>query len=281
MSTKRIFSYGEINELYRVHYDPRPFTDFEVHLFNGDIKSIDIATYKDDIEKIYSLSNYFSINNDNKNYLKCVNILLSGGDIRGFNKLGIYLLKNNNKENTIKVFSVGASKGSVHCMANLGEIYLNQKDYDTALPYYMEALKNGNYDVLSRIGQIYFIKNEFAKGCKFLTQGILNGDKKCMKLFELCLERDEMYLFLIKLKTTNVLIQEKIKELHRTIDIGRIEQDMHKELLFMTVNGQLLNLDFETVLDLKEITTIHTMEDIFDLIHSELEKTPEKVHDDL
>lgn len=276
---KRITSYDEINEMFDTNYDPRPFTDFETHLFNGDIKNIDINNYLNDIEHIYSLANYFNIHKDSINYLKCTNILLQKGDTRGYNKLGSYLLDKNKTEDAIKVFSVGAEKGNLNCIANLGVMYARNRDFDNALKYFLCSYEKGNNHIISAIVSMYIRKNDPSNALKLIVIGLSKEDARCMEILEMIFDRTELYWFLCKLKFTNQFVKNKIQELHKCMTIKEIERNVTQDLIIKTDCGVLLNSDFELIFDFKEfpsvdIQCIHTVEDIFKILLDELVKMP-------
>lgn len=275
---KRIYSYDELNKIYDKYYEPRLFTSFELKLFNNEFETIDLKQHSQNIENVYSLANYFDIINDTCNSLKCIHILLEHNDVRGFNKLGVHLLQHDKNEDAKKVFSVGSSRGYVICTANLGCIYYKEKNYDVALQYFLKALQNGKTNIFCNIALVYMMKDDIAKCCKYATQGVIAEEQKCMDILETFLPRDELYMFLLKLKTTNNLIQNKIRDLHRTIDVNQVNIDSVKETFFKTPSGEILNYDFDQVLDLKEyediqIENVHTMSDITYIIFNEIVKT--------
>lgn len=112
-SSQRIYSYGDLNRITDNNYDDRPFTDFEIKIFNKDINSNDIdINVLSNVDMLSSLANYYdTIGDDVHRYLCVVRRLLSLGDSRGYLKLGIYLINVANDElKALEIFKIGAKK---------------------------------------------------------------------------------------------------------------------------------------------------------------------------
>lgn len=282
-SHQRIYSYDEINKLYDHQFEPRPFTDFEVQIFNGDIHIDNVNIYRTDMEKIYSLCNFFDVNENYVEYLKCVNILLENGDTRGYLKLSIYLLHvKNDPDGAMKVATVGSSKGNIYCTMNIASVYFHRGNMDMSLKYYMEAFNSGKDYVIPQIVFIFSKKNDMKMALKFMVAGILKEIPECMQFLEAIFEeRDFLYYFLINLKATNFLIQQKLQELNRTLDESKMYDFRTKQLGILLPNGEILNSNLDTIIDFsdlidkfkEEFKDSHpdvTDEDILDIIKDQI-----------
>ena len=242
-------SNDDINRLYDTNFESCQFTNFELLLFNGKINLLNVCEYKDNIDKIRSLSKYFDVKNDYKNYLKCTNILLEANDLRGYLNLGVYLWEKEKYDESLKVFLVGASKGDIQCIMNTGLYYDQKNDLDNALKYYLFALKKNQYEIIPRIAKIYACKNDILNMCKYLLYGIMHNNEKCMEILEMEFpSSDIFYVILLKQPNTSELIQKKIRELNKTIDVENVNDLMRRGIILSLNNDKIFTTEeFELI----------------------------------
>lgn len=254
-TSNRIYSYKDINELHNVNYYVRPFTNFEVSIFNFDINADNLIIEQiDDCDQLYSLCSFYEIY---KNYKKVINIthrLLSFGDARGYLKLGVYLLDyKNDKEKSFEMFKIGAKKGNLICIHNVGIECIQNKQYEQAIIYLLEGIKQNKYYVCVRIFYCYAMLGDNSTAYKYLLLGIKNGDEESMNAFCSLLNENDLYYALLNLNFTNELIQNKMNELRPRI----VNEEHITNITFHSKSSsELFNIDFDLLMSKQENETI-------------------------
>lgn len=225
--SQRLVSYKQVNELYNMNFEPIPFTEFEIELFNNRPFDIDITVYSGNVDNLVSLCNFYTIYGLYNKYVKCVKMIIDKDDARGYLKLGYYLVEIYNKlDDALEIYNVGGIKGNNTCIASMGLVYIYKKDFDKALKYLMYSFKQGKNECIPSIVGIFGIKENFEMTLKFSLIGLLKGVPQSMIFFNNLFkcEEDEnglckpLYMFLLNFKNINQMIDDKIQQLSKNIE---------------------------------------------------------------
>lgn len=245
-----IYSYKDINELHNVYYTVRPFTEFEISIFNFHINA-DTLIIKEmnNCDELYSLCAFYEIYKCYDKVIDIVNRLLMLGDVRGYLKLGVYLLDyKNDKSKAFEIFRIGAKKGNMECIYNVGVECIQNEKYQEAITYFSKGIEQNRFNVCVQMFYCYANLDDISTAYKYLLLGIKNNDEESMEVFCSSFDDNELYHVLLKLNFTNEMIQNKINELRPRL----IDETYINNILISSETGDLLDINFDVFLSKKE-----------------------------
>lgn len=279
---QKLFSYKDVNNVYKTTYDERPFSEFEIKLFNNEI-NLDALNIEnmENCEILYSICNYFEVTNNHLQLLITINRLLILNDARGYLKLGVYFFKyKNDTTQAYNLFKIGAKKGNLNCVINMGLYYQNtERDYYEAIKYLSEGLRKGNYSVCVNLYMCYYHTNNISEGLKVLKLGLKAGNENCLRVLETLFSADDLHYFLLSLDFSNDIIINKIYELKEVID----DDKYYKNFLIETEND-LYDNNFDSILQKNEQNSINDnlspneLEFVVLLIEELIKQTSQKIN---
>lgn len=247
---KTIYSYKDINELHNVYYTVRPFTEFEISIFNFHINADTLIIEEmNNCDELYSLCAFYEIYKCYNKVINIVNRLLMLGDVRGYLKLGVYLLNyKNDKPKALEIFRIGAKKGNITCIYNIGIECIQNEKYQEAITYFLKGIEQNMFDVCVNMFYCYGKLGDISTAYKYLLLGIKNNDEKSMETFCISFNEYDVYYILLKLNFTNEMIQNKINKLRPRL----INEKYIHDILIHSDTGDLLDINFDVFLSKKE-----------------------------
>ncbi len=230
--SKKITSYKDINELYEQHFEVRDFTHFEMKIFNSDDE---VTVNLNDKEHIYSLSNYYYLIKDKVNFLKYTTILMKMEDPRGIFKLGVHFQSEKDYENAKKYYNMASAKGHVISKFNLSGIYKIEGNIELAKQFLQECISLNFKPAYSQLAATLFLYDRDTKGTvSILIDGMEKECTKCLEVFESFFENSTiLYIKLIRLSFTNLMIQNKIREILPRVDLDEVEECRGCEIVYV------------------------------------------------
>lgn len=143
------------------------------------------------IEQYYKSALYALENNDEKTFLKNINIACQHNHVDALLQLGIYYQERRiEPEKMIECWIKSSDLGDSDASYNLGREYWRRKDYVYMEKYYNDCIANGDYDAAYQLACYYRDLDDNKLMTHYANIGASNNHKMCQEL----LDDDEQFL---------------------------------------------------------------------------------------